>query len=212
MHHRHLLRRGPRGDSAPPAVVAHPASGKLRSRIVVDIVDHRRIHVVHAAVIIQHAVIPIRAIIAASGIAETIIDSTVKSDVRTPITAMPPIVAAIVVPIGWRPQRIHPRRHHPCARNPVITTICPTPISGRPIIVVAGIRRLAVIRKRRRRIVRLDWRLASRVVVVIICRIILRCRQIRRSVAVIRWARGLPIIRRIILRHLLPGRLARRLV
>jgi hypothetical protein len=44
---RHLLRRGPGADSAAAAVITDAIAAIIRDRVVIDVVDYRRIYFGH---------------------------------------------------------------------------------------------------------------------------------------------------------------------
>jgi hypothetical protein len=185
MDNSHFLRGGPGCYASAPAVITHVIVIAAGCGVVVDVVDHRSIHVGDRAVVIENAVIPVSAIVAAAGISKAVIDATVKPDVRTPISTVPAVVTAFIIPIRRCPEGIDPGSHHPCSGHPIIAAVCPAPIAGCPVIVVARRGRLAVIGERRRRLIRLNRRLVGRVIVVVISRIVLRSGKIVRCISVV---------------------------
>ena len=114
--------------------------------------NNGNIYVGHRAVIVQRAIIPIRAVIAMARISETVVDAAIESNVRPPVARVPLIDVIVISPPRRRPERAHIRGHNPRAGNPVIVGIGISPIAWRPNVIVAGSRRLAVIGKRRRRL------------------------------------------------------------
>lgn len=124
MRHGQLLRRRPRTDAAAAAVITYEIVTMARNRVVVDIIlNHWRVDVGHIAVVVQPVVIPERAIEAAPGIAEAVIDVTIEADVRAPETGMKDVDSAGKSPPGRRPERAHPRGQHPGPRNPVVSGV-----------------------------------------------------------------------------------------
>ena len=81
-HYRHFLRSRPRTNSAAAAVVTNPIV-VTRHRVVINVMNDGSIYVRHGAVVVQRTVIPVRAVIAAPGITETIVDAAIEADVRT---------------------------------------------------------------------------------------------------------------------------------
>lgn len=154
VQHSHFLRRWTCVHSAAPAVVADTIAAIVGHRVVINIANNRSIHICDRAVVVHRAVIPISAVVAATGVSEAVVDAAVVTNVWTPVAGMPQINAVIIAPPRRRPERVYPRRQHPCAGNPVIAGVRVIPIAGRPNVIVAGSGRLAVIGKRR-------WRLGS---------------------------------------------------
>src|ERR1700744_1823420 len=62
-------------------VIDHPG--------VVRVVNIDHVHVIDGTVVIEPIVAPVSAGISNTGVAESIINSTIKSDMRTPITGVP---------------------------------------------------------------------------------------------------------------------------
>jgi hypothetical protein len=108
------------------------------------------IYIGDGAVVTHLAVIPIGPVIAAARISKTIVDTAVKTNMRTPVTGMPDIDVPLVAPIRRRPESIHPGCHYPNAGNPIVARVRIAPITRCPDIVVSGTFGLIVIGKRRR--------------------------------------------------------------
>jgi hypothetical protein len=173
-HDGQFLGAGARADAAVSTVVAHAIIGAARHRIVVNVVHYRGIDVRHIAVIGERAVIPVRAIITPARVTETVVDATVETNVRTPVTGVPEIVIALVIPVRRSPEGIDPRCQNPGSGNPVIAAIgSVAPVAWRPVIAVAGTGRLAVFRERRRGLRGLDGLLVGGSVVGVVGGIIL---------------------------------------
>jgi hypothetical protein len=156
MHHGQLLWRGPRLNSAAPAVVADPIAAVVWHLVVVDIVNDVDVNVRYRPVVAKPALIPIGAIIPAAGISIAVIDAAIVADVRTPITRVPMVVPVVETPPGRRPECIYVRGHHPRSRNPIITGVRIAPVTGRPNVIVARSGRLTVLGEGRRRLGGLD--------------------------------------------------------
>ncbi len=176
MHHRQLLWRGPRLNSAAPAVVADPIAAVVWHLIVVNIVNDVDVNIRYRAVVVQPALIPIGAVIAAAGISITVIDAAIVADVRTPVARVPMVVPAIKTPPRRRPECIYIRGEHPRSRNPIITGVCIAPGTGRPNVIVARSGRLGVVGEGRRRFGSLDGLFVGIALIVI-----LRIGRINRS-------------------------------
>ncbi len=116
------LRLGGRGTTVPPASCRKFGGGWPRSRpaisavkahtvrraaaqyrLAIHVVNDVSIHVVDDAVVVKRSMIPIPASVSDAGIAETVVDAAVKSDLRTPIAFMPQVRAAAPAPIPRSP-------------------------------------------------------------------------------------------------------------
>ncbi len=146
-------REGANVDATGSAVVADAGIADVRHIAFINVVNHGHIHVCNGAVVIEAATVPVAAIVTAACVAEPVIDAAIKTDVLAPVTSVPPIAAAVEVPVRRRPEGINIRSHDPGTGNPVISCGTVAPVAGRPEVVVARARRLAVFRKR-------WWRLA----------------------------------------------------
>ncbi len=181
-------RRRPSVEPTASTVVADSAVVVVNS-VVIDIVNNVDIHVVNGAVVVEHTSVPISSLITAAHVTESVIDSAIEADVRTPVSVMPAIGPANERPIRRRPERADIGSNHPCAGNPIISRGSVSPVTGCPYIVVAGAFWLAVIRQRRRWLLRLD-RLLSIVGVARVIRVSLIVALVRR--------RGLGLRRRLL--------------
>src|ERR1700681_1096922 len=117
-----LSSRGTRVNAAASSVVADTIRG-VDNRPLVDVVDDGDVYVVYSRVIEELSTIPVTAFVADSDVAVTVVDSSVETDVWTPISDIPDIQAARPTPIAWRPQKADLGRQHPCAGNPEISSI-----------------------------------------------------------------------------------------
>src|SRR5580700_4492721 len=80
-----LLRRRARGDTAPSAVVRHVGIIVYDDRLVVDIGHVRDIHIGNRPVVEESAAAPLPAREAFSEVSESVINASIKSNVRAPI-------------------------------------------------------------------------------------------------------------------------------
>src|SRR5208282_4473668 len=117
---------------------------------VVNVVDLRHIHIQHSSVIEKVSVIPTSSLKAVSEITETVINSTVKAYLWTPIAVVEDKPAATPTPVAGRPQKPNFGRHYPRAGNPVVIIVIgvPSPVPWGPEIAVARAYRLFVNRQR----------------------------------------------------------------
>jgi hypothetical protein len=187
-YHSQLLRRGPRFNSATPAVIADAIPSALWHLMVVHVVNARRVHIGYRAVIVQLPIVPIGSVIATTRISIAVIDATVVADVGSPITRVPVIISVVVAPPWRSPQGTDIGGHDPCARDPIISGVRVVPVPGSPNVIVAGSGRLRVIGKRGRRFRSLN-RLVGGIVLIVIRRVI--------RIARWRWLRlGIVLLRR----------------
>lgn len=132
-------------------------TGAIDMRVVDDrrAVDVRHTHiadVVDAPVVGKPVMVPMATLIPDTGITEAIADSTIVSNMRTPITAVPIISLIGPAPIARCPKRSDIRRQHPSPWHPIIIVVivAPGPIAGRPHVTVTWNRRLDIHRQLRR--------------------------------------------------------------
>jgi hypothetical protein len=156
MHDSGFLRGRSSIDSTAPAVVTRAIAVVVLHRIVVDIVNDRGIYVGYGTVVINPIVVPVSAVIAAARVSKSVVDAAIVANMTTPIATVPTINAVVVTPPWGRPKRAYPGSQHPRAGHPVIAVARIAPVAGCPKVIVARRWRLAVIRKRRRRLGSLD--------------------------------------------------------
>lgn len=140
-----LCACGTCGRAPPTAIEADTAcAASPWNMTAVRIVDDMRINVVHAAVIKEMAVMPVAAIISHSGISETVVDSTVESDVRTPVARIPDICTTDPAPVTRGPQKARLGRHHPSTRYPEIAVSAVGPVTRHPNVIRSRTNRLHI--------------------------------------------------------------------
>jgi hypothetical protein len=130
--------------SASSTVIAHAVYGHVVDNSFVVHMHICDVHVIHCTVIGEVAMIPISAFVAVTYVSETVVHSTVKADMRTPISGVPNVGAFAPSTITGCPEEADLRRHDPRARHPVIPVIAICPITGRPNVALAGTKRLCV--------------------------------------------------------------------
>ena len=91
--HGHFLRHWPHRHAAGAAVIAHAIRGDVCGPVIIDIADHRGIHVRDIAVVGEITVSPIASVKSAARVAVTIVNSAIEPDVRRPIASAPQIAA-----------------------------------------------------------------------------------------------------------------------
>ena len=146
-----LFGCGLRGDAAAATVEAHAGRFIDDDGLFVDVGDRDTAEIVDRAIVGEHAIVPMTALVAQAGIAEAVIDAAVEADMRSPITGGPHVDAVAPAPIARRPQHTDGRRHDPRARNPKIAIRTAGPVAGSPDVTGGGNRRLRVDRQFRRR-------------------------------------------------------------
>ena len=95
---------GARLNTATSSVVADTIH-RVDHRPLVDIVDDGDVHVVYSRVIEELSAIPITSFVADSDVAVTVVNSSVESDVWTPISDIPEVRAVRPTPITRRPEK-----------------------------------------------------------------------------------------------------------
>lgn len=143
-------RRRPGGHTACAAVIAHAIHRDIvvDYGLVVGVVHDGDVYVAHGTVIDECAAAPISARITHAGVAETVIDSAIKTDVWFPVPGVPNVDATSSAPIARSPKESNLRRDDPCTRNPEVTVRSPVPVAGNPDEAVAGTCWLLVNRQR----------------------------------------------------------------
>jgi hypothetical protein len=124
-------------DAAATAVVGDAVdSGVVNNdRAVINVGNPRGVDAVHSAVVVEVVALPVTAVIAATGIAEAVVDAAVETDVRTPEAAMKDVAATEESPVAGGPESPVERRSAPGAGNPVVACRSVSPVAGSPEIV-----------------------------------------------------------------------------
>ena len=110
----------------------------------VGVVDDRRIHVPDRCVIPKDVAVPSAAVETGSIISVAVVYSSVESDLRTPITAVPKIIAIRKSPVTRGPKVSRLRNLNPGTRHPEITVISVGPVARTPKIPLRRTKRLLV--------------------------------------------------------------------
>src|SRR5690349_1602813 len=101
----------------------------LRERIIdVGVVNDGFVDVRHSSVVREVVSIPSSAPIAISGVAVTVVNAAVKTDVRTPVTLVKDVRTVIPAPPRRGPKHTDRWGLNPYARHPIIIAVIP-PIS-----------------------------------------------------------------------------------
>ena len=138
---------------AAPVLVAHWA--------VIDVVYDVDVDIVVRTVVVEMAAAPVAALVAKSYIAKAVVYAAIVADVGTPVAAVKAVAVMVIAPIARGPKSALVGSLDPHAGHPVISAITPSPVAGRPEVVVAGSGRLVVFGQRRGRLIRVFNRLSA---------------------------------------------------
>jgi hypothetical protein len=81
------------------------------------------------AVVHEGVTTPVPAFEAGTVISEAVVDTTVETDVPSPIAGVPKISAVVPAPIARCPKEAYFRRLHPRPGHPVIGAVIPGPVT-----------------------------------------------------------------------------------
>src|SRR6266567_7902883 len=141
-----------RRRAASAAVKAHAGDARiLRHGLAVRGTDDVHVDVGYRRVVIEGPAIPVASRVSDTEIAEAVVDTSVKADVRPPVAGVPDEDGACPSPIARRPQRADVGREHPGPRDPVIAIGTVGPVARYPDIFRTRTDRLHIHGKRRRR-------------------------------------------------------------
>jgi hypothetical protein len=145
---RHFRRGWAHLDALRSAVIAHLVDrrGVVNHRSIVDIRNVGVANVICSAVVTEVATMPVAALVAPSGIAVSIVDAAVKSNISAPVATIESVPPAAVAPIPRGPKSSLVRGCCPSSRNPVIAGPGIAPVSRSPKIARRGNRRLFIFR------------------------------------------------------------------
>src|SRR5580693_6383501 len=137
-------------DPAVATVVAHAIDGRVLHRSVVNVVDVGDVYIRHRAVIEEVSIVPASSRKADAEVTEPIIDSAIKTHLRTPIAFVEDKCTTAPAPPPRRPQEADLWCHNPGAGHPVVIgdIVIPIPVTWSPDITIAGTNRLLINRQR----------------------------------------------------------------
>src|SRR5262249_2373755 len=96
-------------------------------------------------VVEEDSATPISSLIAATYVAETIVNAAIETDTRPPVTFVKNKDAITPGPITRSPQQTRCGHQHPRTRDPeVAVEIIVSPVSGYPKVAVTGAKRLLI--------------------------------------------------------------------
>src|SRR5450631_1207033 len=140
---RYLGRRRANLNSLRTAVVTDPVhGGVVDGRVVDDGRVHNRavVHLVHVNIadVIDRAIVskvvsmPVTALVAASHVAEAIVDAAIKPDISAPVSMEQCISPVAISPVTRRPECAFIRGRGPGAGDPVVAFLAIVPVAGSP--------------------------------------------------------------------------------
>src|SRR5215469_4161932 len=99
---------------------------------VVGVAHDGDVDVGHRAVVVVSATLPVTAEEAGAGVAESVVDSAIEANFRSPVAVVPNVEAVIPVPEARSPEQANFRRKDPRAWNPEVAIGTVGPIAGGP--------------------------------------------------------------------------------
>jgi hypothetical protein len=118
--HRYFRGRWPSVQTTAAAIVTDSHIGDVDNPIVINIVNDVDVYIVHGAIVVEGAPVPISSLVPAAHVTEPVIDAAVEADVRTPIAVMPAIATAAKTPVGRRPEGTDIGSKNPDAGDPIV--------------------------------------------------------------------------------------------
>jgi hypothetical protein len=125
-------------DAASAAVVGDTIAGVHDHGTVVDVGNAGDVNPVDGAVVIEVVAVPITAVIAVAGIAETIVNAAIETNMKTPVPAVEAVAVVVEAPIAGRPKCAVVGRCAPRTGDPVVSRRSPAPVAGGPEIIGLG--------------------------------------------------------------------------
>jgi hypothetical protein len=127
-----------KADTADPRVIHDPG--------VVYVMHHRDVYIVYRTVIEKLAVLPTSTFEAFAEVPESIVDPSIETNLRTPVSFSENKTATTPAPVSRGPEKADFRRQHPGARNPIIIAevVIIGPVPGHPEVSCAGAKRLRI--------------------------------------------------------------------
>jgi hypothetical protein len=111
---------------------------------LINIGDACDVDVGDGAVIEEGATAPLAAVEAGSGIAEAVVNASVKTNRRSPVAGVPDVETVVPPPVARGPEQAY-WPENPSAGNPVIAiVVVPGPIAGSPDVAWTRTNRLGV--------------------------------------------------------------------
>ena len=122
------------GIYAPSAIIANMVGSIVNNRSVnIGVVDNSTINIYYCCVITETVSAPAASVKSVTPIAVTIVNATIKTYMRSPVTCVKTIIAIIITPIWRSPVQTRIRWCYPNPRYPIIAIIIIIgPIAGLP--------------------------------------------------------------------------------
>src|SRR6188472_1084137 len=121
----------------------------LKGIIDVGVVNDGFVHVRHRGVVREVVSIPSPAPIAISGVAITVVNAAVKTDMRAPVTLIKDVRTVVPAPPRRGPKHTDGWGLNPHARHPIIIAVI-SPVAGSPDVALGRSGRLLYYGQRRR--------------------------------------------------------------
>jgi hypothetical protein len=128
-------------------VIAHPIDRRVvNHRAIVDIRNAGVADVSDDAVVVEVVTMPVTALVTRSHIAESIVDTAIKSNIPAPIAMIETISPSAKTPVSRSPESSLVRRCSPGSWYPIIAVRSIAPVSRSPKITRFRNRRLFIFR------------------------------------------------------------------
>jgi len=148
----HFTRGRPGAEPSRAAIVTDPSHRCIINHCLgIHVPDVNYIYVIYGSVVKEASAPPIAPCVPYAYVSESVIDPTVKTDMRAPIPRVPEKESAAPAPVTGSPQESRRGRDHPGAWDPVVAVRgIISPIAGSPDVTWAGADGLGVDRQGRR--------------------------------------------------------------
>src|ERR1700722_11272516 len=138
-------------ESAVAAIIADAGDRRtVHDPCFIHVANHGDVYVGHRTIVEKVTVVPTSAFVTVTEIAEAIVDSAIKSYLRTPVAIMENVPAVSPAPVSGRPEKTNFRSQYPSSGNPIVIIVSISPVARRPNVTIAGTYRLIVDRQLRR--------------------------------------------------------------
>jgi hypothetical protein len=132
---RDLSGLWPCGNATATTVVGNAGIVVDDNGAVVNVGDVDDVNAIDGAVVVKIVAVPVAAIVAVAGVAETIINTAIEAYVWTPVAAVEAPAIVIPTPVTRSPKGAIVGRSTPGAGDPVIACGSPVPVTGGPKVV-----------------------------------------------------------------------------
>ena len=98
-----VCRARPCAESSSAAVVAYVAHASVDDRFAVHVMDDRAVYVHDGGVVEKVSALPVASAEANATVAEAVVNATVKTDIRSPVTGVPGVGTVGPTPVTGSP-------------------------------------------------------------------------------------------------------------